>query len=151
MNWKRILFLASLFALWYCWPTEGQHIIRKPVEVSCYMKVCLAPCTIRVSIRIERHVDNRWLGSWWGDLGGFEEEGSEMLQLDENSPTLYYKEIEFRKEGNMMVLATLGRVDKHGKKSDFTDYVRIKVGGPDAEKGKKSAVHSLLQLPQSAM
>ena len=88
VNWKRVAFWATLFLIFYTWPTEGQV---KPIVLNIYPKVAVASqfqrTTIRIEWRIARHPDNRqWAFSYTSDNGDL---SSSQGQIDGDSPVVW--------------------------------------------------------------
>ena len=87
VNWKRVAFWATLFWVFYTFPTEGET----PITLTIYPKIALASdykrATIRVSWHITRHPDNRrWAFAYESDNGDV---SSSQGEMNGNSPTIY--------------------------------------------------------------
>ena len=93
VNWKRVLFLVAMFALWYTWPTEGSQPITLQVMPKVMACIPSSRPTIRMTVRIVRHTDNRHLSISWNSPTG--QSGLSLIQLDGDSPEVFtlYREI----------------------------------------------------------
>ncbi len=124
MNWKRIAFVSLLFWLWYTWPTEGQDV----VTISVYPKICIEPCSVRLTIHVPRNSQNRQLAVYWMDTDYIDGAGSSQYDLDGDSQTVFERLLEDEPASEYTAGATVWRIE-NGKLVPYRSTVTWTVAG----------------------
>ena len=115
-DWRWIAFWTVLFAVWYCFPTEGAEQITISVSPGYAIASPFKSQTFRVLVRIQEHPDNRIM-SFGADCGS----NSYASQQDVEG-IVYVKYYVMYVEGNCLFTATLHRMEKGKVKNYSTSY-----------------------------
>jgi len=111
-----------LLALWMI----GSADPHRPIELRVVPTVCLAPCSVRASVRIEPHTLNRW---WVIQVDGPMSFGG-MRQLDGDAAAITQPDVWFvdLPAGEYEIVAVVYRQQKHSEAGRASS--RASVVGP---------------------
>ena len=122
INWKRVVWIAVFFYIFYTAPTEGNSDISLTVVPKIVLKDPYRRQTFRLLIRIPEHPDNRRM-SWGADCGA----NASASQRDvEGVLTTVY--LEMRVTEDCIFYACVHRVVKDKVKNICVTEI-VKVGG----------------------
>ena len=117
--------MIFIFSLWL--------LAHAPIELRVDPHFCLAPCDVRVIVRVDPHPDNRW---WILQIDGPMIQGS-MHQMEGEATPATQEAVWYRSlpEGDYQVTAVVYRVNQQSSEAGRATTA-VKVGG-DALRRKR--------------